>query len=81
MNDKNTAQFEPGEIVHHPKKGRGYVLSYGTDWPGRIRIIYTDSRSACGYKIDIFNFDDWKRVEVAKPGHVQVRLPLLHRRR
>lgn len=60
--------FQPGDSVQHPEKGRGYVISYGLNWPGRIRIIYIDPKASCGYNIDIFNLDGWKRIEGTPPA-------------
>lgn len=55
--------FQPGDSVQHPEKGRGYVLSYGSNWPEGIRITYTDPKASCGYSIDIINLDGWERAQ------------------
>lgn len=66
MTDKN--DLKPGDIVQHHRWGNGVVTatSYG-------KVVYyaqLDLGTACSSS----DLTGWERVEIVKPGHVQVRV-------
>ena len=66
-----TTDLKTGDIVQHPEKGRGYVLRHGEG--GSVRVIYASQARTLGFDLDL-DTDGWERVEIVKPGHVQVRV-------
>lgn len=66
-----TTDLKTGDIVQHPEKGRGYVLRHGEG--GSVRVIYASQARTLGFDLDL-DTDGWERVEIVKPGHIQVRV-------
>lgn len=66
-----TTDLKTGDIVQHHEKGRGYVLRH--DEGGSVRVIYASQARTLGFDLDL-DTDGWERVEIVKPGHVQVRV-------
>ena len=66
-----SADFKPGDIVQHPEKGNGIVnRRFARDDVGVMYAdLYRDGISSFAIELT-----GWERVEIVRPGHVQVRV-------
>jgi len=63
-----TTDLKPGDIAQHPEYGYGLVLK---NFPGVPTIYYAGEH---GYERTTRRYTGWGRVEIVRPGHVQVRV-------
>ena len=70
MTTHSTTDLKPGDIVQHPEKGNGLVRRSRVKRDEVVVMQVAVGDDA----VSVYDITGWERVEIVRPGHVQVRV-------